>query len=121
MVEIRLASLRHVAGIVEVHRSDLHSTRVWTPEGWREASPGDLDPCQWVLNGGPWMSVETCAIHVNNLLTQGQIPLVALEGDRVLGEVELILGDEGGRRGLVAHLSVIEVHRDFRGRGVGRP
>ncbi len=120
MVEIRLASLRDVRGIVEVHRSDLDSPRVWTPEGWREASPGDLDPCQWVLNGGPWMSVETCAIHVNDLLTRGQTPLVALEGDRVVGEAELILGDEGDRRGLVAHLSVIEVHRDFRGRGVGR-
>jgi len=120
MARVELASLRHAGGIVEVHRSDLNSPRQWTEEGWREVSPVELDPCQWILNGGPWMSVETCAIHVNNLLLAGQTPLVALEGDRVVGEAEVILGDEGGRRGLVAHLSVIEVHRDFRGRGVGR-
>ncbi len=120
MVQVEVASLRHVSEIVEVHHSDLGPLRAWTRGGWREASPEELDPCRWVLNGGPWMSVETCAIHINNLLLRGQTPMVALEGDRVVGEAELIVGDEGCRRGLVAHVSVIQVHRDFRGRGVGR-
>ncbi len=117
---MEVASLQHVAGIVEVHRSDLQYPRMWTPGGWRETTPDEVDPCQWVLNGGPWMSIETCAIHLNNLLLNGQLPLVALEGGKVVGEAELLAGDEGQRRGLVAHLSVIKVHRDFRGRGVGR-
>jgi len=120
MPTVEFASLRHASEIVEVHRSDLESYRKWTGVGWEEASPEELDPCQWMLNGGPWMSVETCAIHLNNLLTRGQFPLVALVDGRVVGEAELLVGHEGERRGLVAHLSVIDVHRDYRGRGLGR-
>ncbi|MEO8397190.1 MAG: hypothetical protein ABI700_29615, partial [Chloroflexota bacterium] len=40
------------------------------------------------LHGGPWMSVETCAILLNHLLLGAGIPLVAVTSKGVVGYLE---------------------------------
>ena len=72
--------------------------------------------------GGPWTSVETLAIHLNNLLLDNQLVAVAELDGKIIGEVEVFFSEEpiGGKLRRIAHVDVIEVHPDFRGRGVGR-
>ena len=59
------------------------------------------------LHGGPWMSVETCAILLNHLLMGAGIPLVALDRNRVVGYLEAYHSVEAepfGRSMHIAHL-----------------
>ena len=117
---VRLATLDDVRGIVDVHCSDVK--RWYKRVGGRraEARYEDLSVEERFEHGGPWMSVETCAVHLNYVLVSGQHPLVAeLEG-KIIGELELYVGEECGRLGKTAFIDVLEVHRDYRRRGVGR-
>jgi len=66
------------------------------------------------------MSVETCAIRVNNLLTNHQYPLVAEVDGKIVGELELILGFDSGILHDTAFIDVMVVHKQYRRRGVGR-
>jgi len=66
------------------------------------------------------MSIETCSVHINYLLTSGQYPLVAILNDKVVGELELYVGYEKGILGKCGFIDVLEVHNDFRRRGIGR-
>jgi len=123
MLLIRFATLEDTQGIHEVHRSDV---KVWhhrlTEEDgshprieadWRDCSLLD----RWE-HGGAWMSPELCAIHLNRLLLQGHIPLVAELNGKIVGELELIIGDDP-LYGYNANLSVMYIHADYRGQGVG--
>ncbi|MBP1910991.1 GNAT family N-acetyltransferase [Thermococcus stetteri] len=106
--EIRVATLDDVRGIVDV------------PTAGEKLS--GLSVRERYLRGGPWMSVETCAVHINALLLEGQYPIVAEVNGRTVGEAEVFLSEEpiNGEMRRIAHLDVIEVHPDFRGRGIGR-
>ncbi|RLE84381.1 MAG: GNAT family N-acetyltransferase [Thermoprotei archaeon] len=119
-LRVRPATLDDVRSIVEVHCSDVEEwyrlvggARVRAP--YEELSVGER-----FLHGGPWMSVETCAIHLNYLLTAGQYPLVAELDGRVVGELELYIGEERGVLGKTGYIDVLVVHKSYRGRGVGR-
>jgi len=68
-LRVRLASLNDVREIVEVHCSDVEKWFRWTNGRRVEAEYEDLRIEERFMNGGPWMSVETCAIHLNNVLT----------------------------------------------------
>jgi len=72
--------------------------------------------------GGPWMSIETLAIHINNLLLDGQLVAVAELDGRIVGETEVLFSEEPvlGEMRRIAHIDVVEVHPDYRGRGIGR-
>lgn len=107
-MKIRKATLDDVKAIVDVHT---------TGEDLSGLSVGER-----YLRGGPWMSVETLAIHINNLLLEGQLPVVAELDGRIVGEAEVFFSEEplDGKTTRIAHLDVIEVHPDFRGQGVGR-
>ncbi|MGA7477018.1 MAG: GNAT family N-acetyltransferase [Thermoplasmata archaeon] len=65
------------------------------------------------------MDPETCLVHVRSVLSSGQWPLVALEGNQIIGELEMIVGPDP-RWKKTAHIDVLTVHREFRRRGVGR-
>ena len=108
MLRVRKATLEDVKGIVDVHTAS---------EDLSGLSVGER-----YLRGGSWMSVETCSIHLNALLLEGGLPVVAELGGRIVGEAEAFFSEEplGGRTRKIAHLDVIEVHPDFRGRGIGR-
>ncbi|CAD5243864.1 GNAT family acetyltransferase [Thermococcus camini] len=104
---IRLATLDDVGGIVALHTAN-------------ERLSGNL--YERYTRGGPWMSVETCAIHLNNLLLDNQLVAVAELNGEIVGEVEVLFSEEpvGGGLRKIGHVDVIEVHPDYRGRGIGR-
>ncbi len=117
---IRVATLDDVRGIVEVYCSsiDRWTRRVDGKE--LEARYEDLSLAERWAHGGPWMSIETCAIHLNYLLISDQYPLVAVIDSKVMGELELYIGYENSMLGFHGFIDVLEVHRDYRGRGIGR-
>ena len=119
-VEIRLASLDDVKGIVDVYCSSVSKwfKRVGGKEV--EAKYEDLTVAERFSLGGSWMSAETCAIHINNLLLNGQYPLIALLDGKIVGELELYVGEEKGILGKCGFIDVLEVHKSFRRRGVGK-
>lgn len=108
MLRIRKATLDDVNGIVDVHTAGEELSSLSVGERY--------------LRGGPWMSVETCSIHINALLLENQLPAVAELDGRIVGETEAFFSREllGGKTRRIAHLDVIEIHPDFRGRGIGR-
>ncbi|WP_297439071.1 GNAT family N-acetyltransferase [Thermococcus sp.] len=106
-MRIRLATLDDVEGIVSLHTAG-------------ERLNGNL--YERYTRGGPWMNVETCAIHLNNLLIDDQLVAVAELKGIIVGEVEVLFSEEpvGGRLRKIGHVDVIEVHPDYRGREIGR-
>ncbi len=106
-MRVRLATLEDVHEIVEVHTAD------------ENLSGGIYDR---YIRGGPWMATETLAIHLNNLLLDDQLVAVAELDGKIVGEVEVLFSEEpiGGKVRRIAHIDVIEVHPDYRGRGIGR-
>jgi ribosomal protein S18 acetylase RimI-like enzyme len=105
---VRRATLDDIKGIVDVHTAGEELSGLSVRERY--------------LRGGPWMSVETCSIHINTILLEGQLSLVAELDGRIVGEAEVFLSEEpiSGEIRKISHLDVIEVHPDFRGRGIGR-
>ncbi|WP_324735366.1 GNAT family N-acetyltransferase [Thermococcus sp. SY098] len=122
-MRIRIAKLEDTRGIVDVHCSDVEEWHHYENGQRREPDSYDnLTLKERYLHGGPWMSIETCAVHLNNLLLNGQIPLIAEIEGRIVGELELFISEEliNGKIKKIAHIDVLEVHREFRGQGIGR-
>ena len=119
-IRVRVASLDDVKGIVEVHCSSISRWVRYINGREVEARYDDLTVAERWSHGGPWMSVETCAVHINNLLVSDQYPLVAELDGRIVGELELYIGEERGLLGKCGYIDVLEVHREYRGRGIGR-
>jgi len=69
--------------------------------------------------GGPWMSVESCAIHLNNMLAWGHVPLVVEDEGKVIAETEFYIGKDIPPLGTTLDISVLYVHSDFQRRGAG--
>ena len=122
-MEIRYGRLEDTAGITEVHCSDVDEWHHYK-NGKRtvKATYEELSILERYLHGGPWMSVESCAVHLNSLLLEGNIIAVAEIDGKIVGEAELLISEEmvNGEPHMVGHVDVIEVHRDFRKRGIGR-
>lgn len=115
---IRPATPADAAAITAVHCSHV---QVWRRGGTGEAVSYDaLSPYEQWLHGGPWMNRETCTVYLERWLEAGHLALVALEGDAVVGEAEFVEDDEPSPYGHVLHVSLLFVHRDWAGRGVGR-
>ncbi len=107
-MRIRKASIDDVRGIVDVHTAGEDLSTLSMRERY--------------LRGGPWMSVETLSIHLNNLLLDNQVVAVAEIDEKIVGEVEVLFSEEPLGEGLrkIAHIDVVEVHPDYRGIGVGK-
>ena len=116
----RLARLEDTADITAIHCSYMDQ---WTRTIGAESDVVPYDSLsiaeRWGF-GGPWMSTETCAIHVNNMLLKRHYPIVALEGDRLIGEMELFVGREGEQFGKNAHVGLLYVAKGCTGKGIGR-
>jgi len=117
---VRKASLDDIKDIVEVYCSSVDKWFKYIDGRRVQAKYEDLSVSEKFDHGGPWMSIETCSIHINYLLTSGQYPLVAVLNDKVVGELELYVGHEKGVLGKCGFIDVLEVHSDFRRRGIGR-
>ncbi|BAI61501.1 GCN5-related N-acetyltransferase family protein [Methanocella paludicola SANAE] len=118
-MKIRHAGLDDAAGICDVHKS--HIERWYRKLGaehvdvaYKDLSIGE----RWGF-GGPWMSAETCSVHLNNLLLQHQFPFVALDKDRPVGETEFFVGDEGPHFGKTLHIGLLYVLKKRSGHGIG--
>ncbi len=116
---IRLARLDDAAAIAEVHMSHVPRWYRQIDNEQYEVSYDDLTLDERFGFGGPWMSVETCAIHLNNLLLRHCLPVVAEQDGRIVAEMELFLGREGPRYGKNCHIGLLFVHSDYMGCGIG--
>lgn len=77
-IRIRPATLADAAAITAVHCSHVE---IWRRGGKGEpASYASLSLYDRWLHGGPWMSVETCAVHLNRWLRAGH-PVLVAEGE----------------------------------------
>jgi hypothetical protein len=57
------------------------------------------------LHGGPWMSIETGALHLSHLLRGAGLAFVAVQDGRIAGYVEAYHGDEPAPFGDHLHLT----------------
>jgi GNAT superfamily N-acetyltransferase len=118
MMTIRPATLADAAAISAVHCSTVDAWR--DPYTRQPADEATLNLFGRWYNGGDWMSVETCAIHLNAMLLQGHLPLVAEVDGSLVGEAEYYVNREPAPFGPHLHLSVLYIHQDWQGQGVGR-
>ena len=90
----------------------------------RQAAPGDSAEIFAVhaSNGDniPWGDHEGCREHLQWMLDRGAAPIVAETAGRVIGEMELWWGRDVVELGTTLDVSILEVHRDYQRRGVGR-
>jgi GNAT superfamily N-acetyltransferase len=120
-ITIRQATLADAAHITALHNANIDT---WTrpgPDG--EAIPANCAELtlfeRWLV-GGPWTSVEMCAVHLANLLrgTDG-IPLVAESEGQVRAEAEVFIGREPEPFGHHINVSKLTVHPDYLNVGLG--
>lgn len=116
-IAVRTAGLDDVAGIHAVHKSDVLAWRRLTGV---DGEYDELTILERYLNGGPWMSPETCAVYVNDLILASTPPIIALADGRIVGEMELLYGDDLNELGKSVCLSILYTERSVRGQGVGR-
>ncbi|OYT39357.1 MAG: GNAT family N-acetyltransferase [Desulfurococcales archaeon ex4484_58] len=119
-VLIRKASLEDVWGIVDVYCSGVEKWYRLVGGRKVESSYEELSIVERWSHGGPWMSVESCAVHLNYVLVNDQYPLVAVVDDKIVGELELYIGYGDELLGRHGYIDVLEVHRSYRRRGIGR-
>ncbi len=70
------------------------------------------------MHGGPWMSVETAAIHLSHLLRGAGIPLVVEAEGKIAAYAEVYRGTEPDPFGDHLHLAQVMVHPDFANAGL---
>ncbi|GAB4544562.1 MAG: hypothetical protein OHK0023_01560 [Anaerolineae bacterium] len=120
MITVRLATLQDTSAITAVHTSDIAEWGRLLPNG--EVQPADYNDLtiyeRW-QHGGPWLSLETCALHLNRLLAGAGFPLVACAGDQVLAEAEVYESIEPAPFGHQLEISVINTHADHQRSGFG--
>lgn len=116
-IKIRQATLEDVNAITALHCSN---TTTWRNPKTHKVTPyEELDLYARWRHGGPWMSVEMLAVHLNHLLQRGHLPLVAEIQGQVVGEAEYYLSNEAPPFKTL-HLSVLYVHREWHRQGVGK-
>lgn len=120
-ITIRQATLADAAAITTLHNATIDA---WTrPDPTGEPIPAHSDDLtlfeRWLV-GGPWTSVEMCAVHLANLLrgTDG-IPLVAESEGKVSAEAEVFIGREPEPFGQHINVSKLTVHPDSLNVGLG--
>ncbi len=114
---IRPATLDDAAVITAIHCSTVKEWR--DPVSHQKTMYTALDLYGRWRNGGPWMSVELCAVHLNALLQRGHLPLVATAAGQVVGEAEYYLAHEASPF-TALHLSVLYVNAAQQGKGIGK-
>jgi len=102
LITVRLAILADTAAITDIHKSHRISA-----DGPRYE---DLTFYERWQQGGPWLGIETCAIHLNRLLAGSGVPLVAELDGEVLAAAEVYEGFEPPPFGHHLNLAVIVTH-----------
>jgi GNAT superfamily N-acetyltransferase len=116
---VRTATLDDTGAITGIHTSNTARWQRLTEHGSVEDVPYEqLSVHERWLHGGPWMSIETCAVHISHLRRGAGVPLVAEIDGVVAGYAEVFPGQEGKPFGKHLHVSVLLVHGDHGGQGV---
>lgn len=118
-LKLRPARLEDTSKICDIHKSHIKKWYRRVGEEEYELPYSALSLSERWGYGGPWMSIETCAIHLNNMLLRRQYPVVAQHGRGIPGEMEAFLGREGPRYGKNLHIGLLYVKRGFTGKGIG--
>ena len=98
---------------------DIVGTHLTNPDRPFDRPIEELSVAERYSYGGPWMSVESCAIHLNNMLAWGYVPLVVEDEGKVIAEAEFYIGKDVPPLGTTLDISVLYVHSDFQRRGAG--
>lgn len=114
-IVVRQATLADTFAITDIHCSNVEGG-VFTrrnSDGTRTPVPyEELSLFERYLSGGPWMSVEMCAVWLAHLLRHGdEIPLVAEADGLVLGEAEVTIGNEPPPYGRHLSIATLKVHQ----------
>jgi GNAT superfamily N-acetyltransferase len=119
-VIVRPATLADAPAIAAIHCSDIVAWKRWdTNDEPRIVHYEDLTTYERWLNGGPWMDVTTLAPHLERLLQNDGIALVAEEDGCVLAEAEASVSDEPSPLGRYLNIEVIYTLRGHAGHGLG--
>jgi len=119
-LKIRRARLDDAPQISDIHRSHVERWYRKIDAEQYEVPYGSLSLSERWGFGGPWMSAETCSIHLNNLLLQRQFPLVAERGKKLIGEMELFSGKEGSPYDKNMHIGLLYVKKGYTDKGTGK-
>jgi GNAT superfamily N-acetyltransferase len=69
---------------------------------------------------GPWQDQGECAVYVNHRLIRPFIGRVAQRNGRLLGHAEWLTDKQPGESLPCLYLSMLQVHREHQGQGIGR-
>lgn len=120
VISVRLATLQDAAAITAIHTSDVPQwSRIDSEGRSHPAAYSDLTVYERWQHGGPWMSLETCAVHLNRLLAGAGIPLVAVRDGEVLAEAEVYESFEAPPFGHHLEISIIATHTAYHHQGLG--
>jgi len=121
LVTVRLATLQDTAAICAIHCSDVPQWTRLTADGQLVATDYDsLSLYERWQHGGAWLSLETCAVHLNRLLAGSGFPLVACVDGQVVAEAEVYESFEPPPFGHNLEISVINTHAAHQRRGYGK-
>lgn len=121
MIRVRQALLGDAVGI-----SRLYCALV--PQWTRRAEDGtavqadyaELSLYERWQHGGPWLTVETCAVWLGHLLVGAEgIPIVAERDGEIVGQAEVFVSREAPPYGYHLNISTLCVHPDSQRQGVG--
>ena len=117
-MQVRQALLSDAGAITEVYRSLVTQwKRADDPQTLNYEDLSLFDRWQY---GGPWFSVETCAVWLGHLIQRGEgIPLVAEIDGEVVGHAEVFIADESAPYGNHINISILVVKEGAHRQGVG--
>ncbi len=118
-ITVRLATLQDVQAICDLHRSHISEWRQLDKPDKPLADYNALTLFERWQHGGPWLSLESCAVHIYRLLLGIGTPLVAELNGVVLAEAEVYESDEAAPFDHSLHLGVLCTHAAHVGRGLG--
>mgnify|MGYP000206236058 CR=1 FL=1 len=117
---IRSATLDDAKAITEINISDVNTWVRFDDNKLEQDKYENISVEDRYLKGGPWMSIETCAIHLNYMLTTpGNFVYVAELDSKVAGEIEVVLDREHPPYGKHAFIYLLWIHKQARGKGIG--
>ncbi len=117
-IAVRFGTRNDIDALVEVERSDVETWYHFSSQGRSDqASYDELSSWERVMHGGPWMDSEALTKYWVSIERLGIIPLVAEIEGKVIGHLDIIFSEELPF-GQFLYLDVLEVHKDYRRRGV---
>jgi GNAT superfamily N-acetyltransferase len=120
VITVRLATLEDTTAITNVHKSHQMEWKRFDVAGQPVAALyEEMTLHERWQQAGPWVSVETCAVHLNRLLGGSGFPLVAEIDGEVLATAEVYEGFEPPPFGHHLNLAVLIAHADHLRQGLG--